>query len=95
MVKYLLVSHSRVPGTKEQWGKYFQTLNHGNHLVGGSALGKGIGFKRGLIKNPKDKSIDGYMVITANNKAIIKKLAKLCPAHLNGGTVDIFPLIMD
>ena len=90
-----IIHHSKKSSTKKHWDEYIAFLIKKGHLNGGSSLGKGVGVKNSKKVLPRAKTIGGYIVVSAKTIGIASKLACLCPAHVNGGNIDIFPLVRD
>jgi hypothetical protein len=50
MKKFLLIMHTnRKESSPESWDKYLADMKIGKHLIGGSALGKGIAMKKSVV----------------------------------------------
>jgi hypothetical protein len=92
--KFLLIMHiNRKESSLEDWTKYLADMKKGKHLIGGSALGKGIAMKKSKVMPQISKSIGGYMVIQARDIRVAKRLMKTNPMHVLGSSVELIPLI--
>jgi hypothetical protein len=70
----MIMHTNRKESSPESWDKYFAALKKGNHMIGGSALGKGIAMKNAKLIPQISKTIGGYMVIQARDRRVAKKL---------------------
>lgn len=91
MTQYIMINHG--VGTSNDWESYFQMLRDGNHMVGGSALGRGISLKDSTYSEALTPTTTGYIVIHADTLDQAKELMSRSPVHKSGGTVELFPLI--
>lgn len=91
MNKYLLINHGK--GTEGDWDAFFEMLNAGSHLIGGSSLGRGMAVRGGVFSEALSQTITGYIVIQAESLERAKEIALKCPVHQTGGTVELFTLV--
>ena len=92
MNKYLMLNHGS--GTKQQWDDYFTIVFEGDHFIGGSSLDEAaaIAINRDAFGPAISRTVTGYIVIQTETPEQAQELARLCPVHQNGGTVELFPL---
>ena len=91
MTQYLLLN--RGESSTDNWDAFFALLQRGNHLIGGSALAPGEALAQGEKTPARTATLTGYLLIQAADRAEAERIARACPVHQAGGTVEIFALI--
>jgi len=91
MEQYLLLNHG--VGTSDHWDEFFKMLHEGGYFVGGSSLGQGSALRKGIFADPISPTVTGYILIQTENIETARHLARLCPVHVAGGTVELIPLV--
>lgn len=93
MKHYILLNHDAGPSAG--WDVFFEMLLKGNHLIGGSSLECGLSVRGEIWGAVITPTLGGYIVIQASDLEAAKQIAKMCPIHLSGGTVEIFTCVAD
>jgi hypothetical protein len=89
MPDYLLLMHNDTAHPVAEWGPYIATLQAGNHLQGGSALGTGLCVRKTGAVPGTTAHLTGFMRITADSLAHAQTLLSGNPVLEAGGTVEI------
>jgi hypothetical protein len=83
----------------ERWRAWEQTLRRAGHSVTGAQLENAgrcvIGADKAIADGPfrGDHVMGGYFVVSASSLAQATDLAKGCPVLVNGGTVEVRPVM--
>ncbi|MEO6053442.1 MAG: hypothetical protein ABIP97_05460 [Chthoniobacterales bacterium] len=93
MNQYLMINHG--VGTPAKWAEYFEMLQAGGHVIGGSSLDENaaLSLKGNVFADAISKTITGYIVIKAADLKTAKRIMAQSPIHQAGGTVELFPLV--
>ncbi|KQV33793.1 hypothetical protein [Massilia sp. Root335] len=94
MNDYILFMHDDVVdaaiATDEQrWGQYMSGLRASGQFDGGSAIGKGMVFKKDDDAKPATTRVSGYLRVRAENAEAAQRFLIGNPNYEAGGTVEI------
>ena len=94
MNDYILFMHDDVVdaaiATDEQrWGQYMSGLRASGQFDGGSAIGKGMVFKKDDDAKPATARVSGYLRVRAENAEAAQRFLIGNPNYEAGGTVEI------
>jgi hypothetical protein len=91
MKHFLLLMHSDVTRqtTGPEWDAYLTGLKADGSFGGGSSVGGGVSFKKGVVSETVSHAIGGYIVVNATDLEQAKRLVTGNPVALAGGTVEV------
>jgi hypothetical protein len=79
----------------EQWESYLTQLRASGRFNGGSSIGRGLSFKKGLPPAPSGSEIAGFIRVEATSPEEAAKVLEGNPNYEAGGTVEIRELLQD
>lgn len=94
MNDYILFMHDDVVdaaiATDEQrWGQYMSALRASGQFDGGSAIGKGMVFRKDRAGQAATTTVSGYLRVRAENAEAAQRFLVGNPNYDAGGTVEI------
>jgi hypothetical protein len=94
MNEYILLMHDDVVDTAiatdaTRWGQYMSTLRASGQFDGGSAIGKGMVFRKDCAGDAATTPVSGYLRIRAESADAARKFLIGNPNYEAGGTVEI------
>ena len=79
----------------EQWEAYLTKLRATDRFNGGSSIGRGLSFKKGLQPSSSGQGIEGFIRVEAKSAEDAKSVLEGNPNYEAGGTVEIRELRRD
>ena len=100
MNEYLLLMHDDAPDREqaesgEQWGSYLAGLRASGSFDGGSSMGPGMRFRKGLDPLVVKGKLSGYLRIRARSLEEASGFLAGNPVFEAGGTVELRELVKD
>ncbi len=97
MKHFLLIMHTDIGRaiSPVDWESYIRKLQQTGNFNGGSSVGQGQSFKKGVASETVSHWIGGYMVISAEDHAQARSLIDGNPVFAAGGTVELRDLPED
>ena len=100
MNDYLLLMHDDAPDREqaesgEQWGSYLAVLRASGNFDGGSSIGPGMLFRKGLATLVVKGKLSGYLRIRARSLEEASGFMAGNPVFEAGGTVEVRELVKD
>jgi hypothetical protein len=94
MNEYILFMHadvvdSAIATDEKRWGQYMATLRASGRFDGGSAIGKGMVFKKDCAGKAATTPVSGYLRIRAESAEAAQAFLIGNPNYEAGGTVEI------
>ncbi len=77
------------------WEAYLKKLRATGRFNGGSSIGPGLSFKKGLQPAPSGQGIEGFIRVEATSAADAMNVLEGNPNYEAGGTVEIRELLQD
>lgn len=94
MNDYILLMHddvldAGVANDDRLWAAYFVTLRASGQFDGGSVIGSGAAFRKGVAAQAAITALSGYIRIRADSLEQAQKFLVGNPAYEAGGTVEV------
>lgn len=94
MNDYILLMHddvldAGVANDDNLWAAYFATLRASGQFDGGSVIGVGAAFRKGVAAHDATTALSGYIRIRAENLEQARKFLVGNPTYEAGGTVEV------
>lgn len=94
MNEYILLMHTDATDTATandaaRWMQYLESLRASGQFDGGSAIGPGMLFRKGVAAQPAPAGVDGYIRIRAATMEAARAFLDGNPVFEGGGTVEV------
>jgi hypothetical protein len=100
MPEFIVFMHSDVvdrdmANDGSRWELYLAKLKTAGHFNGGSAIGRGLRFKKGTQTEPAGLGIEGFMRVEARNLDEAQIVLEGNPNYEAGGALEVRELLQD